>query len=680
MFTDHPIQTKSDDRLRRESLAEKVAEMILKFEGTESFVIGIDGKWGSGKTSFINLVLESLDDKIIAVKFNPWQFNDSRSLLKDFLNSFSEKIEPLHKSAGKIFRRYGNKILSAVSFGNGLISINLGSGWFGDNETLEDSRESINKILGSLEKKVVIVVDDIDRLDPEETKLIFKLIKVSANFPNTIFLIAYDRARVAKNISAGEHFDGNEYLKKIIQVNFLIPEPETQDIWDIFILDLNKTLKDAYGTDDVDEQRWSDLFHGGLGGLLKTIRDVKSFINSLQLDFSIVSTGDVDAVDFIGIEAIRVFAPEFYMTINENKGLFTGNDFLLVVTGQSHEREDKEKRFNKLAEAIPLEIRGHITAIAKKLFPPLDFRMNYSSDWEVEWRSQKRISSMEKFDYYFRLAVPRGAVSETEIVQLIALMDDRKKLVYALKQFGEEKRLRKILSLLVDHAQEFDESQIENLTLALWQAQLEVADVRESVWDFDDLDTAIGRLIYHAVKAKILTERRKDFFLKIAKETLTLYPPLRLIAILDDESKKNEGTGKEYLLTADDLKPLKELGLKMIGDAAVSKALENDPQLLFLLYRWKQFGGEENMRQYVETLTSTMPGFLKFLSGCMGMIYSSTGNYNKIQKQAIAELYSLDKAKEKIDQLKDSDMTSASAKEKEAVELFKNSKRDQWSD
>src|ERR1700676_616772 len=104
----------------------------------------------------------------------------------------------------------------------------------------------------------------------------------------------------------------------------------------------------------------------------------------------------------------------------------------------------------------------------------------------------------------------------------------------------------------------------------------------------------------------------------------------------------------------------------MIEDAATSGILEDDPQLLSLLYRWRQFGGGEAMTKYVEKLTSTTNGFLKFLVGFMVMVYSSAGNYKRIQTGAISELFSLDKAREKANQIKDSDLVDASPKAKEA--------------
>jgi predicted KAP-like P-loop ATPase len=97
------------------------------------------------------------------------------------------------------------------------LGIKLGLGQvhkFGGARTLEEDRKSIDEQLRKLDKRIVITIDDTDRLDVEETKLVFKLVKMTANFPNTVFILAYDRAKVAKKIEE-EGLPGEEYLKKI---------------------------------------------------------------------------------------------------------------------------------------------------------------------------------------------------------------------------------------------------------------------------------------------------------------------------------------------------------------------------------------------------------------------------------------------------------------------------------
>ena len=94
---------------------------------------------------------------------------------------------------------------------------------------LEAERNNINLELTKLSKKIVIVIDDIDRLDKDETRLIMKLVKMTANFPNTIFLLAYDRQRVVERLEE-DGWPGEEKKKKIIQVSFTLPNPDRQGL------------------------------------------------------------------------------------------------------------------------------------------------------------------------------------------------------------------------------------------------------------------------------------------------------------------------------------------------------------------------------------------------------------------------------------------------------------------
>jgi predicted KAP-like P-loop ATPase len=225
---DHAISSKEQDRLGRSPLAKRVAGMILGYKGSDSFVVGVDGPWGSGKSSFINLVLEELDGNVITVHFNPWLFTDHVSLTQSF---FTVLVQTLRAAVG---RKFVWTLGSLKKYGAAISGANLNLPWYlnlflaligmGGEDSLDSQRDKINKGLKQAGKKILIIIDDIDRLDPEEVKFVFKLVKVCANFQNTIFLLAYDRVRVSQQLSIKETgFEGGEYLKKIVQVNFLLP-------------------------------------------------------------------------------------------------------------------------------------------------------------------------------------------------------------------------------------------------------------------------------------------------------------------------------------------------------------------------------------------------------------------------------------------------------------------------
>src|SRR5690606_36364527 len=128
----------------------------------------------------------------------------------------------------------------------------------------------------------------------------------TANFQNTIFVLSYDREQVEKRITDKEAgIIGGDYLRKIVQVAFTLPMPDQDDIRTILFTELDKTIGKFYPDKPIldgkrEEDRWSELLYHGFGDLFKSVRDIKRYISSLRLDWSVVGTADVSKIDFLG--------------------------------------------------------------------------------------------------------------------------------------------------------------------------------------------------------------------------------------------------------------------------------------------------------------------------------------------------------------------------------------------
>lgn len=683
IFPDDPIQSKEDDRLKRAPLAQKVADLILTFNGSESFVIGIEGAWGAGKTSFINMVLEALGDRVHHFVFNPWNFSDQSSLLKDFFSTFST-IDPIakQKDLKKKVANYAKKLSDYGFQGLNLSVIAWNPLQKFLTESLSDIRDELDKSLANLDRKVVVVIDDIDRLDVDETKLIFKLVKLAANFPNTIFLLAYDRNRIEKRLTIEKDgFDGGEYLKKIVQVSFVLPEPDRQDLWKILFEDLDTTIRAVYGEVNIDDKRWGNLFHAGLKDLFITIRDIKRFVSSLRLDWSIVSKDDITPVDFIGIEAIRVFAPQFYSAMSANKHLFTATDSLYVGLSSRDDKTAREKKYKELLELVPTGIRHIIDEICKQLFPQLDFRTSYPHDWQQTWRKELRVCSEEKFDFYFQLGIPTGGVSETELKTIIKTLDNQENFLKTLKKFNEEKRLRKVLSRLIDYLDDISRDKIKNFILSLWQLEEEVEDKRFGMWDLEDVDTLVSRLSYHSIKQKIEKGKRGDFIAELVKESDVLYPPVKFAGLVIHEfEKKNDKPNEETLLEQSEVENLKAVISEKFSKIDKSD-LKNNKHLAFLLFRWKENAGDKIVKNYISEILKDKSDTATFLSAFVSDIFSQgmsdyvSTKKRELNKKLIEALYPISEVERVVNSITDEDLKKFSEQQKEAVELFKKPKK-----
>ena len=228
--TDKPIKNSSEDLLGRKSFSKTLAEAVDKYKETESLVIGLFGKWGVGKTSIINMILENLNDKIV-VHFSPWNYSTHSDLINLFFLELKQSILDSgnvqdEKSLEKAFLKYKRAIkdVSKNPIVRGLLSallqklfgVHLEELW--SPPSLEKTRDQLIKELKKTNCKIIVVIDDIDRLTNEQVRDIFQLVKQVANFPNVIYLLSMDREIVCRALHEVQKVDGHEYLDKIIQI------------------------------------------------------------------------------------------------------------------------------------------------------------------------------------------------------------------------------------------------------------------------------------------------------------------------------------------------------------------------------------------------------------------------------------------------------------------------------
>ena len=681
VLADYPIENYIGDKLRRAPLAKKVAELIARFKGKESFVIGIEGKWGAGKTSFINMVLRNIenDPNLIFIHFNPWNFTGQNELIDDFFSALLEALEgKVNKDVIDTFKSYAGKLQISYSpeFSTPIGSFGVGN-LNKNKNSIKKQRDKIDRTLRGLDKKIVVVIDDTDRLDEDETKLIMKLVKMTANFPNTVFLLACDREQVAKKL--GKDGVGEEYLKKIIQVSFTLPIPDEQGLRKILSSDLEDTIKNVYDIEEVtlegnDEKRWNDLLYKGFQKPFQTIRDIKRYISSLRLNWSIVEREDVNQIDFIAIEAIRVFAPKVYSGIAANQSLFTGLHHHLSSGDDA--KKNLNLKLNELIDELPVELREPIRGTCEVLFPQLD-NGNYGSDWQKEWKREKRICVPERFGFYFQLGIPDGAISEVEVTALAETFENADIFSERIKELAKDKKLRPMLIKVLDRVDTLNDNQMEVVISSLWNLENEIADERIEMFDFDDVKTQISRISYHAIK-QLPKDKRFEMIVRLVTNSKVFYAPTYFVAIITDE-KKTEQQTEDPLITSEEAEKLKALSLAEIKKLADNGGLKNNPrELVFALFRWKDWENEDIVKIYIKNLISTTEGLLTFLKGFVGRVLSTTGNYYKLNKNEIDPLYPSKEIEVLVEQISEKEISDLKDEDKQAINLFKKPPSRDW--
>ena len=433
--TDKPIDTCEQDLLGRASFSKQLGRAIYDYNGKDGLVIGLYGKWGSGKTSVINMAVNEMitlaeqeNNMPLVMKFAPWNYSDKDNLISIFFQSLKNKIElqdneELKKEVGKALNDYAGAFdaLSLIPIvGSGVAAIlktvaqaqgtNLMQG-----ADLEKTKELLESALVEVNKKIVIIIDDIDRLMNSQIRDVFQLVKQVADFPNIIYILAMDREVVRRALQEVHNVDGNEYLQKIIQVPFEIPELRKSKLNSIFFSRLDEVVKEISDKIKWDDMYWKDVFQNCIEPYINTLRDVNRVINTFQFKYGAMYE-ETAFEDMIGITTIEVLDPELYKWIGNNKEAVCGGFF----HGLSFDKSDKDYRMKYSEEFLSLEINPDraIRCIAA-MFPMFANDVNekgfeYFSSSDI--RSKMRAAHKERFELYFMydlddIRIPRNIIN-----------------------------------------------------------------------------------------------------------------------------------------------------------------------------------------------------------------------------------------------------------------------------
>jgi hypothetical protein len=417
--SDAPIVDPENDRFRRWPFAKRVADTIALRKDPSSLVIAIYGAWGDGKTSVLNFISSELakQSDILIVKFNPWRFSDESALLRHFFGELARvvgaSLTNTKEDIGAALEKYG-KFLNLAWSGAGQAASAAGS--LMSTVDLEELKRRVAEILERNGKRVVVLMDDIDRLEKNDVQSLFRLLKLSADFDSTAYVLAFDAEMVASAI--GERFTGEEskrtqagrsFLEKIVQVPLALPAIPIEELRSYCFEALNEALDVAkISVEEAEARRFVLQFQESIQIRLKTPRMGKRYGNAVAFALAI-NKGEVNPVDMMLVEAIRLFYPDAFQTIRQNKNLFLGD------------KTHSDPNFAKRAEAImslassglDFEEAAALKRLLEHLFPARG-EHRYSG-YEDQLAKHQRVASERYFDRYFSYAVPAADVSDRAI-------------------------------------------------------------------------------------------------------------------------------------------------------------------------------------------------------------------------------------------------------------------------
>ena len=310
-LTDHPLTEEEEELSGWTSQAQALTQKLLATDTSHAaFSLGIVASWGEGKSSFMGIMQRYLQQayrEVIVMRFNPWLYDKETPLTKVFFEELRRTLAPYSSKLSKSIDNYADLLLAVdngwLKFAHQLLRLSQRS-------TTEQFAK-LSRDIEELGRKVVIFIDDVDRLTREELMELFNLVRNSSNLPCLYFVLAYDKSYVLKTLqSDGEHM--SRYPEKILQEEYPLPKLSPDKMWTVLERCLNKTQlgQESPGRiRDLISDLQSDTV---LSYHLTTLRMVKRMVNGFSSRYEQLHKAGVDLLDLFIFELIYYVYPSVY--------------------------------------------------------------------------------------------------------------------------------------------------------------------------------------------------------------------------------------------------------------------------------------------------------------------------------------------------------------------------------
>lgn len=393
---DNPIIGPSADLLDRDEVAGQFVDQVLNLERTQGLVVGVMGPWGSGKTSFLSLARPRLEESgVIILGFNPWMFSGAQQLVDAFFVELASQLRSRKGMAeiGQLIEDYG-EIFSGLGWvpvvgpwidrGRGASKI-LGKLLQRRKEGITGRAARLRKALAETEQPIAVILDDIDRLSTQEIRDIFKLVRLTASFPNVVYILAFDRERVEAALGE-QNVPGRDYLEKILQLSLDLPFIPPQVLMTQLTSALDAALKQVEWVDADDEAAWPDVLAEVIFPHVRHMRDVRRYVAAVHGAVAALG-GRVALTDLMALEAVRVFMPEVF-------GKLHANAHSLTAVSSLYGTESVDGSVAALVTAGGDKSKA-VRALIDRVFPAASRHIGgttYGSDWLPRWLRSRRVA------------------------------------------------------------------------------------------------------------------------------------------------------------------------------------------------------------------------------------------------------------------------------------------------
>ncbi|WP_411575696.1 KAP family P-loop NTPase fold protein [Streptomyces mutabilis] len=439
-FRDDPDP--SIDALERRQFAERTVRALseVRRQSTSS-VAGLIAPWGAGKSTTLAMIVEGLKEHEITpwtvVDLNPWLYSDVDSLQLGFFVALREAL-PSDAKWNRTRERIGNFFTAISPAGkvNGLAGVDASSAleafgqWVAGDVSANALKEKAESKLSELEKPILFVMDDLDRLTPEELLMVFKLVRLVGRLPNIYYLLSYDEKTLLDliqqtNIASGNRGRARDYMEKIIQVRFDVPamRPDQQAA---LVSDAMVDVMTRHGVESnaEDNELFGRHFRHHLQNILTTPRAINRYFAQVDALYETLHE-EVNFTDFTLITFIRTFEPDVYKAlVGPWRGELLGESSL-SSSRRGEKPEEKEQRWREMlsdAHVNAADIQG-VYELLRSLFPRLTPSDGFGGG-RPDMSKRRGVGHRDYFDRYFNFGVPGDDVPDRTLREQVVALNE----------------------------------------------------------------------------------------------------------------------------------------------------------------------------------------------------------------------------------------------------------------
>lgn len=667
---DAPINGSSTapDLLNRSSFANYLAETLLLNPDEECLTVSLEGEWGYGKTSVINLIKGALTEKgsaPITMEYNPWLVGHPEALVQDFLLQFAEVINKKDSSsaalsASKALVAYASlfgvaKLVPgaepwATVIENVLSATGIATKKIAELKKLNlfEQKKKVAAAVRRVKRPIVVLIDDIDRLTPEETFQVLRLVKSVADFSGTSFLLAFDPNYLTDVLQKNGIVKSSEYINKVIQLRVSLPLISEKDLEVLTDIELEKLQQHHTRPFPDEQERLSWTYHRYFKLLIRNPRELKKFFNHFQFVLDQVQE-QVSFTDLFCLSLLHTKSPKIYEHIKQNPRAYIGCTFEAPFQARSNEDVAKElaPERDDVLKSYPKE-KVLIEKLLGELFPLLTtggFAPYQASNND----GAGRISAPQRLYVALHYATPTGYVSDSDLLQFIQGKLDRNEF---LRNTIEDETIERFLELMSVYAEQLKDNApaVLNaiLDVYLTSQRMKESLQRELGFFSSSLYDRVRWAIYDAINA---SKNKKELIEHILgnPNSVPMFADIvyKARAILKDPAEK------EAWLTPEELEKIEHAFSEKAKRALETEAFKNTGLESHIFFELKRSSTTVTQQLAEATLRKGKGKGIVRLAEIVGKTGtdSTKGEYSLITRDIFDEILNFDELQQEASQI-----------------------------